>query len=187
MKESKYIMFRGGGDDVVSPLPKNTLLYYLMKENYANIIYLCFDKGYIYKKELESYFLINAKHHISYLVGAGIIEEFELDKKRQEDLTLIKNLNEKNIKFLVTYRLTDQARSLLQNPMMYDILCENISSKAKKYKQYLIDVYNEKKEEIDRKKKEEEDKLWLRYQIAKGKCRNSITAEDLALISMFEK
>lgn len=181
------IKIKDGEGVYSSSLSKNEVIKWLSKTNYANIIYLCCDKGYVYRKELDNLLLIDSRHYIKHLKYNGIIEEFTLDVKSKENLKIIKGLNDKNMYFLSTYRLTTEVKILLQNPFIYDLMCENSSGSVKKYKDYLIDIYNKKISEIEFKKQLEKEKILTRYNIAKQKNIKLRTGDDIALIQMIER
>ena len=163
------------------------LIYSFKNSNLADAIYLLTEKGYTYQNELKDVLMIsNSRGIINSLKRRGIIEDFEPSKEQIETLSIIKSMNMNNMIYMTTYRLTNNAKVLLQNPYTYKLLCYNANLKLKLYVEYLNNTYEKNLKQIEDKKQEEQEKLYLRYKIAKQKKEKFRTADDWAFIGMFE-
>jgi hypothetical protein len=190
MKNNKYSGFELGECGVYHT-PHSLeleLIYTFRNSNLVDTIYLLLEKGYVYQKELEKVlYMVDSRGIIRSLINKKIIERFILSEQEMKILSLIKGVNMKNMIYFSADRLTNEAKVLLQNPYIYQLLCSNANLDLKLYIQELKDIYSKKLEEIERNKQEEIEKILLRYNIAKQKNKAYLTGEDLAVIEIVEK
>jgi hypothetical protein len=164
------------------------IIYSFKNNNFADAIYLCCIKKYTYFKELNIVLMVkDSRSIINSLINYKIIEEFVLDEEERKKLSIIKKININSIFNLRTYRLTSEAKAILQHPYVYNLLINNCNNKLNKYVEYIEYTYNQHLKQIEYKKQEEKDSFILRYKIAKQKEDKYKTANDWAIIGMVEK
>lgn len=162
---------------VVLTYLKNTFHSILTKDTYANILYLISDKGYTYGNEIRKVTHCNPIHYLSYLKNNKIIERFNLSEDKLNMIRIANDLPRKTTRKIVTYRLTSNARDILQNPIFYDLMITNITDDVKEYIQDINEVYQEN---LEKNKRQWE----LKVKRAQEKSPRYRTAEDLAILEM---
>jgi len=165
---------------------KKDIFNVLTNKYYAGILYLCCEKGYTYLKECDKCLIIDSKYYINSLVSKGILEHTTLTNQEKEVISTINNLGEYHLTLLTPYKINAEFRAILNNAFYYDLMRENCDNYVLNFKEYLTNKYNSIIETKQLKKQEEQEKLYLRYKIAKSKQEKLRTAEDWAIISMFE-
>ena len=186
-KIRKYKNFKGRVVESTTHPLEIDLIYSFKNSNFANAIYLCVEKGFIYQKELNRILNIDSRSVINGLLRDGIIEQFELDINNLNKIALINNSKINNFKYLKSFKLSNKFKVILQHPYIYNLLLSCITIDLKQYVEDLEIKYNNKIAEIEQKKQLEEQKFMHRYEIAKQKDDKFKTADDWAIINMVER
>ena len=166
---------------------KKDIFNVLTNKYYAGILYLCCEKGYTYLKECDKCLgHIDCRGYINRLINLGILEETTLTKQQKEVIASINNLGEYHLTLLTPYKITAEFRAILNNAFYYDLMRENCDNYVLKFKEYLTKKYNSIVETKHLSEQHEQEKLYLRYKIAKQKAEMYRTADDWGVICIFE-
>ena len=165
---------------------KKDIFNVLTNKYYAGILYLCCEKGYTYLKECDKCLIIDSKYYINSLVSKGILEPTALTNQQKQVIATINNLGEYHLTLLTPYKITAEFRAILNNAFYYDLMRENCDNYVLKFKEYLTNKYNSIVETKQLNKQQEQEKLYLRYKIAKSKPNNLKTGDDWGVIGIFE-
>lgn len=182
MIEKKHLLDKNkwvGGNRYHS-LTKKDIFNIFRYEKYANITYLALSKGYTYQKECNRVLFADSRYNIHWLVGKGILEEFNLSDKQLQDLCLIYKIKKSSLKYIQGYRLTKEAKLYFENPFYYEMLIENCSNYALELKDELSNIYESN---LEKEKQDWENRI-RRAQIKNPRLR---TAEDLALLELIKE
>lgn len=141
---------------------------------YRNIFYMCFNRGFCYKKEIEKILFVKITNQIDLLQENGIIQEININKDFSDFLYSQNGFNYHNVQKVKIYAFTSFGSEIFDKYKNY------INSKANlKIKKY-FEKENNSKKEIEAKKK-------LRYKIIKMKSPSLRTFEDNILLAEMEK
>lgn len=188
--------FRVGGQDRTSHhLPitlqdiKIIIAKYEILDNqiYRDLLYLCLQRQFVYRSELNNLFNKNIKSHLQRLQDLGILQNISMSKTIKNFLSQQQGINKSNLEKIKLYDLTPQAREFYTSEQIKNLIVRNTSLKTKNY------LEHQQKEitrlETQRKLQEEQNKNYSELQYKRIMLKNPHyrTAEDLAFLQIYNK
>jgi hypothetical protein len=141
---------------------------------YRNILYICFERGFIYKKELEKLVFGKITNHLELLLNYGIIKETNINNEFANFLYSQNGYNYYNVNKIKLYCFTEFGFQIY-----------------KKYKSFIYSKTTKRVIEhlknISKTKEEQKAKEILRYNIIKSKSLNCRTIDDHIFLEQFKK
>ena len=141
---------------------------------YRSIYYICFEKKFIYKKELEKIFLNRVTNQIQLLVKNGVLKEIEKTQDFTNILYSQNGYNYYNVEKIKIYSLTSFGKFIISE--YKDFIFSNLNKRILEYVETSKNLRNTIQEKKD-----------LRYRILMRKSKSLLTAEDLVFIEEYKK